>query len=227
MARDRHGVHEPLMHISKREDCGLLRAIAVRLVAIALALLVCAGVIFALTGLNPIQVYAGIIDGAVGSNRRLWVTLRDALTLLLVAVAITPAFRMRFWNVGGEGQILAGAMATAAVMIYLGGALPRGLLMLAMILAAVLAGILWGIIPALFKAGWNTNETLFTLMMNYVAAQLAAFCIVYWENPAGSNTVGIINAETKAGWLPPLFGLTYGWNLLAVVAITVFTLWPT
>ena len=222
MARDRHSVHEPLMHISKREDCGLLRAIAVRLVAIALALLVCAGVIFALTGLNPIQVYAGIIDGAVGSNRRLWVTIRDALALLLVAVAITPAFKMRFWNVGGEGQVLIGATATAAVMIYLGCSLPGWLLLLVMALAAIVAGVIWGVIPALFKAGWNTNETLFTLMMNYVATQIVAFCIVFWENPAGSNSVGLINSEDKAGWLPKLFGLTYGWNLVLVVAITAF-----
>ncbi len=222
MARQIHGVHEPLLHISKRDDCSFLRAALTRLAAIALALLVCAVVIVALTGLNPVQVYASIIDGAVGSNRRLWVTLRDALALLLVAVAITPAFKMRFWNVGGEGQVLVGATATAAVMIYLGGSLPGWLLMLLMALAAVLAGVIWGVIPALFKAGWNTNETLFTLMMNYVAAQLVSFCIVYWESPPGSATVGIINASSRIGWLPPLFGLTYGWITAIVLLVTVF-----
>ena len=222
MARQNHGVHEPLVHISKRDECPFWRAALVRLAAIAVALVVCAVVIVALTGLNPMQVYASIIDGAVGSNRRLWVTLRDALALLLVAVAITPAFRMRFWNVGGEGQVLVGATVTAAVMIYLGDALPGWLLMPVMALAAVLAGMLWGVIPAIFKAGWNTNETLFTLMMNYIATQLVMFCIVYWESPPGSATVGLINAGTKAGWLPPLFGLTYGWMLVIVVAIAAF-----
>ena len=222
MARHAHTVHEPLFHISKRAECPLWRAILVRLAAIALSLVVCAGVIFALTGLNPIQVYAAVIDGAVGSNRRLWVTLRDALTLLLVAVAITPAFRMRFWNVGGEGQILVGASATAAVMICLGDKVPAGLLFPLMALAAMLAGMVWGLIPALFKAGWNTNETLFTLMMNYVATQLVAFLIVFWENPPGSNSVGLINASTKTGWLPELFGLTYGWNLVIIVILTAF-----
>jgi len=222
MARNIHGAHEPLMHISKREDCGLLRACLVRLAAILLALVVCGIVIVALTGLNPVQVYAGIIDGAVGSNRRLWVTIRDTLALLLVAVAITPAFKMRFWNVGGEGQVLIGATATAAVMIYLGNRLPPWLLFLLMIGAAVIAGMIWGVIPALFKAGWGTNETLFTLMMNYVATQIVSFCIVFWENPAGSNSVGIINAESRSGWLPALFGLTYGWNLVIVVLITAF-----
>ena len=222
MARNVHGVREPLFHISKREESSLIRAILVRLAAIALALLVCAGVIFALTGLNPLQVYAAVIDGAVGSNRRLWVTIRDALALLLVAVAITPAFRMRFWNVGGEGQILVGAAATAAVMIHLGERLPTAALFPCMALASLLAGMIWGVIPALFKAGWNTNETLFTLMMNYVATQLVSFLIVFWENPPGSNSVGLINASTKTGWLPALFGLTYGWNLVIVVALTAF-----
>ena len=222
MARQIHGVHEPLMHISKRENCGFIRACLVRLAAIALSLVVCGVVIIALTGLDPMQVYAGVIDGAVGSGRRFWVTIRDTMSLLLVAVALTPAFKMRFWNVGGEGQVLIGATATAAVMINFAGKLPTGLLFAAMICASVLAGMIWGVIPALFKAGWNTNETLFTLMMNYVATQFVAFCIVYWENPAGSNSVGIINASTKAGWLDPLFGLTYGWNLLIVLVITAF-----
>ena len=222
MARNIHGVHEPLVHISKREECGFFRACLVRLAAIALALVVCGVVIVALTGLNPVEVYAGVIDGAVGSGRRLWVTVRDTLSLLLVAVALTPAFKMRFWNVGGEGQVLIGATATAAVMINFAGKLPAPVLFAAMIGAAVLAGMVWGVIPALFKAGWNTNETLFTLMMNYVATQFVAFCVVYWENPAGSNSVGIINAKDKAGWLPELFGLTYGWNLVIVLVITAF-----
>ena len=98
MANSNHGVREPLFHISKRQESSLWLAIVVRLVAILLALIVCGVVIVALTGLNPVQVYAAIIDGAVGSSRRLWVTIRDALALLLVAVAITPAFKMRFWK---------------------------------------------------------------------------------------------------------------------------------
>lgn len=222
MARNIHGVHEPLFHISKREDCGFLRACLVRLAAITLSLVVCGVVIVALTGLDPVQVYAGVIDGAVGSGRRFWVTIRDTMSLLLVAVALTPAFKMRFWNVGGEGQVLIGATATAAVMINFSGKLPSGLLFAAMIGAAILAGMAWGVIPALFKAGWNTNETLFTLMMNYVAAQFVAFCVVFWENPAGSNSVGIINGTDRAGWLGELFGLTYGWNVVIVVLLTAF-----
>ena len=217
-----HGIREPLFHISKRDECGFLKACLIRLAAIALALVVCAIVIYSLTGLNPVEVYRGIIDGAVGSNRRLWVTIRDALALLCIAVAITPAFRMHFWNIGAEGQTLIGGLATAAVMINLADRVPNPVLLLLMLLAAVAAGLIWGLIPAIFKAQWNTNETLFTLMMNYIASQLVAFCIVFWENPAGSNSVGIINQASRAGWFPPLFGLNYGWNLVIVLALTAF-----
>lgn len=222
MALFQHGNHEPLVHISKRDDCGFFHACAVRLIAIFLSLIVCAIVIFALTGLDPIQVYASIIKGAVGTNRRLWITLRDALILLLVAVALAPAFKMHFWNTGGEGQILIGALASAAVMINFDTYLSNWALIFVMAVASLLAGLIWGVIPALFKAQWNTNETLFTLMMNYVAMQLVAFCIVFWENPAGSNSVGVINPKTHAGWLSEIFGLKYGWIMIVVLALTVF-----
>ena len=81
--------------------------------------------------------------------------------------------------------------------------------------------MIWGMIPAVFKANWNTNETLFTLMLNYVAMQVVTYCIVFWENPKGSNTVGIINQATKGGWLPELFGQKYGWNVVIVLILTV------
>jgi simple sugar transport system permease protein len=107
-------------------------------------------------------------------------------------------------------------------MIYAGNSLPTGVLLLLMFVCSFLAGMIWGLIPAAFKAIWNTNETLFTLMLNYIAMQLVTYCIVFWENPPGSNTVGIINRVNKAGWLPKLFGLDYGWNLIIVFLITLF-----
>ena len=109
--------HEPLMHISKRDHISPVHAWLIRLAAVVLALFVCAAVIYGLTGLNPAEVYAGIIDGAVGTNRRLWVTIRDALVLLCIAVALTPAFKMRFWNIGAEGQVLIGGVASMLLMV--------------------------------------------------------------------------------------------------------------
>lgn len=208
---------EPLFHIVKREGVTFVRASLIRLVAILLALVVCAFVIMGMTGMNPLSVYAGIWSGAVGTARRTWVTLRDAAILLCIGFAVLPAFRMRFWNIGAEGQVLVGAMATAAVMIY-GAELPAWALYALCPIAGVAAGSLWGMIPAFFKARWNTNETLFTLMLNYIAMQLVSFAIVYWESPKGSNHVGLINNQTKAGWLPSIGGNGY---LLPVLIVMV------
>ena len=213
---------EPLFHIVKRDALPWYQSVGIRAIAIVLALIVCAVVTMILTGTNPIQVFQSIIAGAFGSARKTWITFQNIAILLLISLALTPAFKMKFWNIGGEGQVLVGGLASAACMICLGNKLPNGVVILCMIVASILAGACWGFLPAFFKAKWNTNETLFTLMLNYVAMQVVTFCIVYWENPVGSNSVGIINAPTKAGWLPPLFGLDYGWNLVIVLLLTVF-----
>ena len=209
------------MRMIKRGSISRSKALCIRLAAAVLSLLVCAIVIVAITKQNPLEVYAGIVDGAVGTGRRLWVTIRETIFLLIVAVGLTPAFKMRFWNIGAEGQILMGGAVSAAIMIYLGKSLPNALVLLLIFVSSALIGMLWGLIPAYFKARYNTNETLFTLMLNYVAMQIVTFSIVYWENPPGSNTVGVINAANRGGWIPPLFG-TYGMCVLLVAAVTVF-----
>lgn len=170
-------VKEPLMHISKRDGIEPYKAWLIRLAAVLISLIVCAGVIFALTGLNPIEVYKGVFDGAVGTKRRVWMTIRDTLVLLCIAIGITPAFKMRFWNIGAEGQVLIGGVTSAAMMIYLGNSLPPVLLFPLMLAGSALSAMVWAAIPAFFKAYWNTNETLFTLMMNYVAMQVITYCI--------------------------------------------------
>ena len=141
--------------------------------------------------------------------------------LLCVSLAVTPAFKMRFWNVGGEGQILIGGLATAACMILLGDKLPNWLLICVMTVSAMAAGAVWGGIPAICKAKWNTNETLFTLMMNYVATQLVAFFVIVWEVPKGAGKIGIINQSTQAGWLPQIGSYKYLLNILIVAVLVV------
>lgn len=212
---------EPFVRMKKRDTISMGKAWGIRLLAVVLSLVVCALVIILITKQNPIEVYEGIIDGAVGTNRRLWVTIREMMTLLIIAIGLTPAFKMKFWNIGAEGQILMGGTAAAALMIYFGDSMPNWLLLIVIIIASSLAGLIWGVIPAFFKATFNTNETLFTLMLNYVAMQLVTFFIVFWENPAGSNTVGIINPGTQKGWFPSIFGMNYGLNVILVLLITL------
>ena len=211
----------PLFHIVKRGALPWYQAWSIRAAAIVLALLFCALVTSLLTGENPIQVYSTMIYGAVGTPRKIWILGQNIALLLCVSLAITPAFRMRFWNIGGEGQVLAGALTAAACMICLADKLPNWALIAVMAVSSIAAGAVWGLIPAIFKAKWNTNETLFTLMMNYVATQLVAFFVILWEVPKGAGKIGIINQQTEAGWLPDIGGQEYLLNILVVAILTV------
>ena len=209
------------IHISKRTELPWYKAWTIRGAAILLALITCAVVTMLLTGENPIRIYVTIFEGAFGTARRTWLTAQDLAILLGISLAVTPAFKMRFWNIGAEGQVLIGGLATAACMICLADTLSSGMVILCMIVASILAGALWGFLPAFFKAKWNTNETLFTLMMNYIATQLAAYYIIVWEVPKGSGKIGIINQSTGVGWLPQL-GNQYLLSIVVVVILTVF-----
>ncbi|MBO4853982.1 MAG: ABC transporter permease [Oscillospiraceae bacterium] len=211
--------HTPLIHISKRGLLPWYQAWAIRGGAIVAALVLCALITMLVTGLNPIQVYVTIFEGSFGSSRRAWVLFQNIAILLCVSLAVTPAFKMRFWNIGGEGQMLIGGLATTACMILLGDKLPNAVLIPIMVAASLAAGAIWGGIPAFFKARWNTNETLFTLMMNYIATQLVAYFIIIWEVPKGAGQIGIINQSTQAGWLPTIGSSKYLLNILIVAVI--------
>ncbi len=213
--------HEPFLHIVKRSALPVYRQWIIRIGAVLLALILAGIVTMALTGENPIKVYSTMIDGAFGSSRRVWKLLQSLAMLLCVSLAVTPAFKMRFWNCGGEGQVLVGGLATVACMIMLGGKIPNALLILLMIVTSIIAGAIWAVIPAVFKARFNTNETLFTLMMNYVAIQLVSYFEMYWENPKGSSNIGIVNQATHAGWLPTIGDKDYLLNIIVVLVITV------
>ena len=209
----------PLIHVSKRGLLPWYKTWAIRGAALLLALVTCGLITSLVTGQNPIQVYAAIINGSFGSPRKIWVLLQNISMLLCISLAVTPAFRMRCWNLGAEGQALIGGLAAAACMILLPGKLPNWGIIACMCVASVLAGAVWAAIPAFFKAKWNTNETLFTLMMNYVATQLVAYYCVVWESPKGSGTIGVINANTELGWFPQIGSYKYLLNILIVAAV--------
>ena len=213
---------EPFFHVVKRDALPWYQSIGIRIAAIVLALILCAIITTITTGINPIQVYQSIFIGAFGTTRKTWITLQNVSILLLISLALTPAFKMKFWNIGGEGQVLIGGLAAAACMICLDDKLPNVLVMVCMVIASLAAGIVWALIPAFFKAKWNTNETLSTLMMNYIATQLVAFFTIVWEVPKGSGKIGIINQDSNIGWLPQIFGSKYLLSILVAVVITVF-----
>ena len=150
-----NGVREPLIHLSKRDSIHPGKAWAIRLIAVALGLVVCGLVAFLLIERlqqKPERIgdfYYAFIKGAFGTSRKFWKFLKNVSILLCISLALTPAFRMRFWNIGGEGQTLIGVLACIGVDFYWGDKLPEPLLLVLMFLAALTAGALWGTIPAI------------------------------------------------------------------------------
>ncbi|WP_295473398.1 ABC transporter permease [uncultured Subdoligranulum sp.] len=209
---------EPLVRIARREAAPLGRKVAVRAVAILLALVVDALFIYFVTGLNPISVYGVMWGGTFSTSVRFSWALRDLSTLLCIGIALAPAFKMRFWNIGAEGQVLVGGLVTALIMVCFGNSLPAPALFAAMAAGSIAAGALWGFVPAWFKARWNTNETLFTLMMNYVATSIVACATNLMRGQASS--LGTLNKATKAGWFPILFSQRYTINIILVLVLT-------
>ena len=209
-----------MIQISKRGAVSRKKSLAIRLAAIVIAIIVCAVITMATTGTDPFAVFSAFINGSFGTERKLWIFLQNTAILLIISLAVTPAFKMHCWNLGAEGQVLAGAMAAAACMVLLGDKVSSNVIILCMIVSAIAAGALWAGIPAFFKAKFNTNETLFTLMMNYVATQIVAYFCVKWENPVGSCTIGVINAQNEAGWLPQL-GNKYLLVIMVAILMTV------
>ena len=217
-----------MIRISKRNSISFGKSALIRGIAIFLSLIATAIVILAIVGLNPIDVYVSMAKGTFGDpfnlfGKRFQYFLRDMMILTCIAIGLAPAFKMRFWNVGAEGQMLVGAIGAMFFMRNFAGKMPNVLLFVCMIAAALLLGGIWGLIPGFFKAKWNTNETLFTLMMNYIAIRFTAFCVAKWENPFGSNTVGIVNSDTKTGWIGNLLSKGYNgdylWTVLIVLAL--------
>ncbi len=211
-------IKEPLIRVVKRDQAAMRQKIAARGAAILLALVLDALFIFFVTGLNPFSVYGVMFQGTFGTRVRFSWAVRDLVSLLCVGIALAPAFKMKFWNVGAEGQVLMGGLMTALIMVYWGDRLPAPVLFAVMLLTSVAAGAVWGLIPAFFKARWKTNETLFTLMMNYVATSFVACAVNIMRGQASS--LGKLNMGSRAGWFPTLFGQRYNINIVVVLILT-------
>ena len=180
MKQTEHNKKEPLFHIVKRDSLSTKKKALFYAGAIFIGLLL-GGIICSLfSSGNPIKFFGSLFSGAFGTMRRIWILLRDTALLLGVSLALAPAFKMKFWNLGGNGQILMGCLSYVAVMFYFGGKLPNVVVMLLGLILGVVVGAVWALIPALFKAFFDTNETLFTLMMNYIASGLVGVFITIW-----------------------------------------------
>ncbi len=217
MQKTRH--REPLLHIAKRDDMAGWKAWLIRLAAILIAFLLIGLVSMALTGEGLGEIYSTMLRGVFGrlfqgKTSLLWTYLQRTAVLLCLGLAVTPAFKMKFWNCGAEGQALMGGLAAMMCMIHLGH-LPYPLLLIVIVGASILVGAVWGIIPAIFKAYYNTNETLFTLMMNYIAIQIVS----YYVYLVGQGS-GVIQ-PVATGNLPTIGNSKQLLNILIVVALMI------
>ncbi len=211
---------EPFIRIAKRTDIGTGLSFGIRAASVLIAL-IAAGVVIVLITSGKVslgEIYTQMFEGAFGTARRVKITVRDTCALLCLAVALAPAFKMRFWNIGAEGQALVGALASC-IAVKLLPDMPTAPLILIMFLFSVIAGAIWGLIPGFFKAAIKANETLFTLMMNYVAIQLVKFFAVLWEKQKGAGVM----ATLTTGKLPQLFGVDYGWSIVIILVVTVLS----
>lgn len=214
MTNDKN-VREPLFMISKRDSIPWWKGWLFRAVAILGALFISSLLVIFIVGENPIGIWGSIFDGSFGTGTKFWIMFEQTAILLAIAIAVTPAFKMKFWNIGAEGQVLAGCLAAAACSFYLGGSVAPWLLIVLMVVSSILAGAIWAVIPAIFKAKWNTNETLFTLMMNYIATYLILFFLNVWVK-SGSGTLGIL----EHGQFPIIGGNEYLLPILVILFVT-------
>ena len=209
-------MHNSVFHITKRTDTPKWQAWLVRVAAIVVALLASAIVSSILKAGTFGAFIQNVFVGNFATPNRIIRLLQNTAILLLISLAVTPAFRMKFWNIGAEGQVLMGGLMSVVMVKYLGGKVDNSLLIIVMFIMAVLGGAIWAVIPALFKAKWNTNETLFTLMMNYIAMGLISICIAVWVT-SGSQVLGVL----KYGRFPKIGGYNYILNIIIVAIITV------
>ena len=207
----------PLIRLAKREGIRPTSTWLIRIASILVALILGSFIIM-ITGVNPIEAYGTMIKGSLGSKVYLQQTIKIAIPLLGCALAIAPCFKMRFWNIGAEGQITAGALAATFVVRQLAGKVPSLVLLILMALASLIGGGIWGLIPGFFKAKWNTNETLFTLMMNYIIIGVVAWLqIGPWQGRQGR--MAQFPAEAI---LPNVFGIHCGWIIVLVLVVVVY-----
>ena len=167
-------------HIVKRDNCPLWKKALFYLLAIFAALTL-GGILLLAIGVDPIAYYTRMFTLGTIGNKIAYKTyinyLKDFVPLVLTSLALSLAFKMRFWNIGGEGQFIMGAIAASAVALKLSGILPGWATLVCMCLAAMLAAGLYGLLVAALKVKFGTNETLLTLMLNYIALYVLAYLL--------------------------------------------------
>ena len=213
-------MNEPLIRVVKKAELGSRETFILRLEAILLAL-VAGGLFILIIGQNPFVIYKTIITGALRSGMAIQATVKIAIPLLIASRGVTLAFKMKFWNIGAEGQIIAGGICASYFALFHSG-WNHWVLVIVMFIAGAVGGGLWGLIPAWFKTKYDTNETLFTLMLNYIALNIIVFLREGpWRDPGSQGYAKIARFDKNAA-LDKVFGIQFGWIIALVLLVLVF-----
>lgn len=211
-----------MFKIIKKMEPTHKQEVFMRVIAI-LAALIAAALMMALLGYDPIQVYTKIIEGSLSSGYRIKETIHKTIPLVVLSLGVAVAFKMKFWNIGGEGQLYMGAFGASYIALNFYH-LPTVPLLTLMMLASIICGGLWAFIPALLKAKFSTSETLVTLMLNYIAIKWISY-LQYgpWKDPKAIGFPKIATFESNAV-LPEVFGVHIGWMIALILVIAVHIL---
>lgn len=204
---------------TKRVGVSRNKSIGFRIISVALSL-VFAGIVIAFLGYNPVTIFSSMIEGALGTTIRLEQTALRAIPLIITSLGILVAFKMKFWNIGGEGQIIMGAFAASAVALNFD--LPSLIMLPCMMIAAMVMGGIWAFIPAFFKAKMGTNEIIFTLMLNYIAIKFVTY-LQYgpWKDPNSQGFPKIAPFPDSA-ILPSIGGIHIGWIIALILVVFIY-----
>ncbi|MDE0169869.1 MAG: ABC transporter permease [bacterium] len=173
------------------------------------------------TGHNPVDTYIRLFERGFLSENALSSTLRSATPLVFTGLAAAAAFRMRLWNIGGEGQLYMGAIGASGIGLALDGAASI-VVIPAMILGGAVFGALWAFVPGILRSRFNTNEIITSLMLNYVAGLVLAYLVLGsmspWRDQSPGTTFPLgARLSESASWPQFLTGLP----LLVAVPISL------
>lgn len=208
------------MRIIKANKLTKKKKIFLQIFAVLLALIL-TGIFILLMGHNPIKVYISMVEGSFGSVHRFKETIVKAVPLLIAGLGIGIAFKMKFWNIGGEGQILMGGFGATLIASKFQDS-PSFVVIPLMIVVGMCCGGLWASVAGVLKAKFNTNETIVTLMMNYIALKWIIY-LQYgpWKDPASLGFPKIANFSDNA-ILPKVFGIHIGWIIALILVVVVY-----
>lgn len=207
------------VRITRSNDTTKIKDTVVRITSIIAALMV-TSIFIAVLGLKPFEVYRAMLEGCFGSAYRTEETIIKAIPLLIVSLGISIAFRMKFWNIGAEGQMIMGAFAATFFALHFPN-LPKPALLSLMIAASIIGGGLWAFCSAFLKVKFNASETIVTLMMNYIALKWIVY-LQYgpWKDPNSLGFPKIANFSDNA-ILPEFLGIHIGWVFALILVVLV------